>query len=227
MTQKVLIFDSGALISLAMSGLIGEIRNLKKIFDGKFMITQSVKGEVIDKPMTIKRFELEAMMIQQLLDDKILEMPSSLNINEREVREGTQKILDISNNIFYTRKRPVHLIDVGEASCLALSKILNDKTIENIIAIDERTTRMLGEKPENLKKLMESKLHMPVFDKNADYKFFKGFKFIRSTELIYVAYKKNLISIKNKNLLDALLYALKFSGAAISDDEIAEIKRIG
>ncbi|MBI4116271.1 hypothetical protein HY449_00840 [Candidatus Pacearchaeota archaeon] len=227
MTQKVLIFDSGALISLAMSGLIGEIRNLKKIFDGKFMITRSVKGEVIDKPLTIKRFELEAMMIQQLLDDKILEAPSSLGIGDGEIMEETRKILDASNNIFYTRKRPVHLIDVGEASCLALSRILSGKKIENIIAIDERTTRMLGEKPDNLKKLMESKLHMPIFEKKDDYKFFRGFKFIRSTELVYVAYKKNLIPIKNKNLLDALLYALKSNGAAISEDEIAEIKRIG
>ena len=225
--MKILIFDSGALISFAMSGLIGEIRNLKKIFGGKFIITKSVKEEIVDKPLTIKRFELEAMMIQQLLDDKILEMPSSLGIDDGEIVRGTQEILGVANNIFYTRKRPVHLIDAGEASCLALSQILSGKKIENIIAIDERTTRMLGEKPENLRKLMESKLHMPVFDKNADYKLFNGFKFIRSTELIYVAYKKNLISIKNKNVLDALLYALKFSGAAISDDEINEIKRIG
>jgi len=225
--MKILIFDSGALISFAMSGLIGEIRNLKKIFGGKFIITKSVKEEIVDKPLTIKRFELEAMMIQQLLDDKILEMPSSLGIDDGEIVRGTQEILGVANNIFYTRKRPVHLIDAGEASCLALSRILSGKKIENIIAIDERTTRMLGEKPENLRKLMESKLHMPVFDKNADYKLFNGFKFIRSTELIYVAYKKNLISIKNKNVLDALLYALKFSGAAISDDEINEIKRIG
>ncbi len=227
MTQKILIFDSGALISFAMSGLIGEIRNLKNVFNGKFIITKSVKEEIIDKPMTIKRFELEAMMIQQLLDEKTIEMPPSLGIDEGRIMGETHNILGMANNIFYTRKRPVHLIDIGEASCLALSRILSEKGIENVIAIDERTTRMLGEKPENLRKLMEGKLHMPVFDKKGDYKFFKGFKFIRSTELVYVAYKKGLIKIKNKNLLDALLYALKFNGAAISDDEIAEIKRIG
>ena len=225
--MKVLIFDSGALISLSMSSLIEELRGLKKIFDGKFIITKEVKGEVVDRPLNIKRFELEAMRTQQLINDGVLEMPSSMKINDSEIAGKTYEFLNIANNVFETRKRPVHLIDVGEASCLALSKILSERGIENIIAIDERTTRMLGEKPENLKKLMESKLHMPIFEKKENYKFFKDFRFVRSTELIYVAYKKGIIRMKNKNVLDALLYALKFKGTAISDDEIREIERIG
>ena len=225
--MKVLIFDAGALISLSMSSLIEELRALKKNFDGKFIITREVKGEVIDRPLNIKKFELEAMRIQQLIDDKVLEMPSAIKVDESLITAKTYEILGVANNIFETRKRPVHLIDLGESSCLALSKILDEKGIDNIIAIDERTTRMLGEKPENLKKLMESKLHMPIFEKKQDYKFFKDFRFVRSTELIYVAYKKGLIRMKNKNILDALLYALKFSGTAISDDEIREMERIG
>ena len=225
--MKALIFDSGALISLSMSSLIEELRGLKKIFDGKFIITKEVKGEVVDRPLNIKRFELEAMRTQQLINDGVLEMPSSMKINDSEIAGKTYEFLNIANNVFETRKRPVHLIDVGEASCLALSKILSERGIENIIAIDERTTRMLGEKPENLKKLMESKLHMPIFEKKENYKFFKDFRFVRSTELIYVAYKKGIIRMKNKNVLDALLYALKFKGTAISDDEIREIERIG
>ena len=60
-----------------------------------------------------------------------------------------------------------------------------------------------------------------------NFKFFEGFKFIRSAELIYVAYKKNVTRIKDgKDVLDALLYAVKFSGCAISGDEIKEMKRI-
>ena len=86
---------------------------------------------------------------------------------------------------------------------------------------------MLGEKPENLKKLMERRLHSKIITKKENYKFFKNFKFIRSTELIYVAYKKKLVRFKKGPVLDALLYALKFKGAAISGDEIREIKRIG
>ena len=225
--MKTLIFDSGALISIAMAGLIPELKELKKIFKGKFIITKEVKSEIIDRPLTIKRFELEAMMLQELIDSGILEMPSSLNVSDAEIMEKTEQIMNIANNTFTGKERSIHLIDLGESSCLALSKILTEKKIENLVIVDERTTRLLGEKPENLKKYMESKLHFSLSENKSNYKFFQGFKFIRSTELMYVAYKKGIIKIKNKNLLDALLYALKFKGTAISDDEISEIKRIG
>ena len=157
--MKTLIFDSGALISIAMAGLIPELKELKKIFKGKFIITKEVKSEIIDRPLTIKRFELEAMMLQELIDSGILEMPSSLNVSDAEIMEKTEQIMNIANNTFTGKERNIHLIDLGESSCLALSKILTEKKIENIVVVDERTTRLLGEKPENLKKYMESKLH--------------------------------------------------------------------
>ena len=75
------------------------------------------------------------------------------------------------------------------------------------------------------RKLMEGKLHTTILSRTENYKRFKDFKFIRSTELMYVAYKKGIVSSKDPKILDAILYALKFSGAAISDEEIAEIKR--
>lgn len=225
--MKVIIFDSGALISFTMAGLVPELRELKKIFDGKFIITSEVKVELVDKPINNKRFELEAMKIQQLLDDKVLELPKSLGVNDSEIKNEVDSILKVANNLFTTKRGPVKLIHFGETSCLALSKILNRKKIENVIAVDERTTRMLGEKPENLKKLMERRLHSKITAKLENYKFFKEFKFIRSTELIYVAYKKKLVRFKKGPVLDALLYALKFKGVAISGDEINEIKRIG
>ena len=74
---------------------------------------------------------------------------------------------------------------------------------------------------------MESRLHMKIDAKGKYMNIFKGFIFLRSTELMYVAYKKGIIKIKDKNVLDALLYSLKFKGAAISGEEIEEIKKIG
>ena len=225
--MKALIFDSGALISLTMAGLIPELEGLKKSFSGKFVITRQVKKELVDKPMTIKRFELEAIKIQHLIDGGILELPEAFGIGDSEIQEEMNFFLDLANNTFTTQKGPVKLIHFGESSCLALSKILSKKGVENIIAVDERTTRLLAEKPENLRKLMEKKLHMPISVKKENYKFFENFKIIRSTELIYVAYKKGIVRFKKGDVLDALLYALKFNGAAISGDEIREIKRIG
>jgi len=85
---------------------------------------------------------------------------------------------------------------------------------------------MLGEKPENLERLLQKKLHTSVSFKKENFKFFKGFKFIRSSELVYVMYKKQITRLKNELVLDALLYAVKFKGCAISGDEIKEIKSL-
>ncbi len=226
MNQKIIIFDASTLISLAMNGLLPELMELKKIFKGKFIITEDVKREIIDRPIKIKRFELEALKLKQLLENKTLEMAFSLGINPEEIKKRTSKFLEIANSIFSNKGKNIKLIDLGETSCLALSRILDERKIENIIAVDERTTRMLSEKPENLEKLLRKKLHISVTFKNENFKYFKGFKFIRSSELVYVMYKKGVTRLKNGLVLDALLYAVKFKGCAISGDEIREIKNL-
>jgi len=225
--QKAIIFDASTLISLSMNGLFDELKDLKNIFGGKFLITKDVKREIIDKPLTIKRFELEALRLKDLLDRGILEMPSSLNIDEKEIYKEVERIKNIANNTFKAKNSNLYLIDSREASCLVLSKILSDKKVKNIVAVDERTIRMLCEKPDNLKKLLEKKLHTSISAVESNFKYFSGFKFIRSSELLYISYKKGLVKLKGPIILDALLYAVKFKGCAISDEEIKEIKKIG
>lgn len=226
MKQKIIIFDASSLITLAMNGLLPEFKELKKIFKGKFIITKEVKKEIIDRPIKIKRFELEALRLKELLDNKILEMPSCLGIDENKISSETLKMMDIANNIFYGKDKSIRLIDLGETSCLVLSRILDEKKIENVLVVDERTTRMLSEKPENLEKLLQKKLHIKVTFKKENFKFFKGFRFIRSSELVYIMHKKGITRLKGDTILDALLYAVKFKGCAISDDEIREIKNL-
>ncbi len=223
---KAIIFDSGSLISLGMSGLIPLLQDLKKIFNGKFLITEQVKYEVIDRPLKTKRFELEALRINELVKNKILELPQSLKIPNEQVKKQMNEYMKIANSMFYKGDKNIDIISNGEASCLALSKILAQKKIKNIICIDERTTRMLSEKPENLRKLLEKKLHTDIKIKNKNFQEFKEFKFIRSTELAYVAYKKELFKIRDPKILDAVLYSLKFKGCAISSEEIKEIKKL-
>jgi hypothetical protein len=224
--NRALVFDSGALISLAMSNLLTELEKLKKIFKGKFLITKDVKREVIDKPLTIKRFSLQAMMIDKLLSQGVLEMPESIGISEEEIGTQTKRFMDIANSMLESRGKDVKLISSGESSCLALSDLLKKKNVDNIIVVDERTTRILAERPDNLKNLMERKLHTSINLKNQNFDKFKNFKFIRSTELMYVAYKKGLFDLKKGDVLDALLWALKSHGCSISGDEINEIKDI-
>ncbi len=225
--KGVIIFDASTLISLSMNGLLGELKKLKEIFQGKFIITKEVKYEVIDRPIKVKRFELEALRTMKLLREKVIEMPDSLGISDKDIEEAKNKMMDIANNMFVGNKKNIHIIHDGESSCLALSRLLLDKKVPHVIAIDERTTRMLSEKPDNLKDLLRRKLSTNVQLKRKDFKYFRGFRFIRSTELMYVAWKKGLLDLKDsKMVLDAVLWALKFKGAAISGDEINEIKSI-
>ncbi len=223
--ERVIIFDSSSIISLALNGILDILKDLKSIFDGKFIIPNEVKKETIEKPIKNKKFSLEALKIKSLLDNNTLELPESINISNYEIKRISQGILNTTNNLLITKGKSIHLIDRGESECLALSKICEKRNIDNILVVDERTTRMLCENVNNLKKLLEKKLHTRVtYKKNTN--FFSSINCVRSAELILIAYKNKLIKLKNGNVLDALLYAVKFKGCSISDKEISDLKKI-
>lgn len=209
-----------------MNGLLYVLRKLRVNFDGKFVITKQVKEELIDVPINIKKYELEALSIRQLISDKILESPSIIGIDENEINSETSRFMDIANNMFIAQGERMRIVSKAECSCIALSNILIRKKIDNVVVIDERTIRMLIENPNNLEELYSKKLHTSVkmnYKRTTDI----PVKIIRSSEIVYNAYKKGLIDIKDgKQLLDALLYAVKYKGCAISRDEIEEIKNM-
>ena len=89
--------------------------------------------------------------------------------------------------------------------------------------------KMVSEVPkhkgaENLRKLLQKKLHTNVSSDTKNYAYFNGFKIIRSTELVYIAYKKNLCELKDKKILEAMLYGVKYKGCSVSEEEIGEVK---
>lgn len=222
--MKAIIFDAGTIINFAMNGLLDILVKLKKDFKGKFLITEKVKEEIIDTPLTIKRFELEALMIKKIFDDKILELPYEL-IKKEELTSEKNKLLDLLNHTYYAKGEFIKIVHGGGTSSLALSLLLSKNGIDNIVAIDERTARMLVENPENLKQLLSQKLHTNV-EMKKDISLLKDIKIIRSSELLYFAYKRGLIDLKDHNILEALLYASKFKGCSISFEEIEEIKNL-
>ena len=224
--MKALIFDAGPIINFSINGLLDLLEDLKKSFDGKFLITEAVKYEVVDRPIKIPKFELGALRVQNLIDFGILELPSSLNIENEKIKKESQRLMNLANHFIYSRGNWVNILSEGETSCLALSAELDKMDIENIIAIDERTTRILAEKPENLQRIISEKIHADVKANLSKLEEFEKFRFIRSTELIYVAYKKGLLKIKGKKALEAALYATKFKGAAVSFEEIEELKKL-
>ncbi len=241
--MKYLIFDAGPIISLTLNGMLPIIEKLKEVFDGEFILTPDVKREVVDRPMKIKKFKLEALQVQSLIDRGIFRMSRDFVSNQKLDKE-MKKVIKNANGVLRTTStgEKISIIHNGEAACLAFASLCK---CDNVIVIDERTTRMLTEAPQNLEKMMERKLHTPLSANLNLIKGMKNFKFIRSAELLYIAYKKDLIGTvsnnvpsktetknlnpinkKNKEWLDALLYGVKFKGCAISSVEIEEMKKL-
>ena len=223
---KVLIFDSGPLINLSMNGLLDILVRLRKTFNGKFIITPSVKHETIDRPMKVQRFELGAMRIQELLQQGILELPESLKINNQELEQITNHLLEKANHVIQVRESWVPIVSEAEMSCLALASLLKKTGFETLIAIDERTTRTLCEDPYILERIISDRMHQWAKVKAVDLSEFREYEFIRSSELVYVAYKKGVLGLQGKQALEAVLYATKSKGAAISYEEIETIKKM-
>ena len=221
--MKCIIFDAGPLINFSMNGILPILRDLKKEFSGKFFITPTVKKETMDHPEKIKRFELEALQLEALFNEKIIELPELTKQQQKELERTTNEFMDIANSTYKARGKNLHLIDKGEAEVLALATILK---CPHVIAIDERTTRIKCENPENLRKLLEKKLKTKVQAKKENYTHFEGFKIIRSTELVYMANKKKLIKIKDPRAYKAMLYAVKYKGTSVSENEVEQMKRL-
>ncbi len=222
--MKFAILDAGPIISLTLNGLTHTITKLKEKFPNiTFIITPQVKKETIEKGMTVKKYELEAVKIQDLINRGVINMSSDFIKNATLAKE-TERVLSLANKVVKANGEFIQIVQVGEASCLAFSRLCN---AENLIIIDERVTRLLTESPDNLKKIMERKLHTSVNLNSSILKDFREFRYIRSTELAYIAYKNNLLEYsKNLQLLDAVLYSLKFAGTSISSKEIEEIKNL-
>jgi len=223
--MKFLIFDAGPIISLTMSGILDVLEKLKKEFRGEFILTPSVHREVVEKPMKIKKYMLEAMLVKSMISRGVF-TPSRKYVSDGRLEAETRKILKLANGILRSKQsgEKIKIIHEGEASCLAFSRICG---AENVLVVDERTTRVLTEAPQKLQEMIERKVHSPLEMDKALVGKFSGFKFIRSAELLFVAFKKGLIPFgKDRQALGALLYGVKFKGTAISSGEIEEIKSL-
>ncbi len=215
--NKALIFDSSSIITLALNDLLYILEPLKKKFGGEFYITEDVKREIIDKPLRERRFMLESLFIKKLLEKGTLTLFSNISLNKEK-----ENIMLIANHTFRAGQEDIRLLHDGEASCLALYPLLDiDK---KAIIVDERTTRILCEAPENLRKLLETKLHTKIDSSPKNYPMFRDFQVLRSSELVFMAYKLGIIDLPAKKVeaMEALLYGLKFKGCTISIREIDE-----
>ncbi len=229
--MKSLVFDAGPVISLTMNNLLWLLGPLRERFGGDFLISEAVRAELVDRPLGIKRFEFEALQVQEEIDCGALKVVSG-----RDVDNLTDELLALSNSIFAAKENNVSVVHRGEMSTLAIA-LLNQSAAS---VIDERTTRELVEKPQHIAKHMQSHLHTKVsIDYSALAKLRQkigGLKVIRSVELAAVAYEMGLLDKYidrcrkpspelREQLLDSVLWGVKLDGCAVSEKEIRQLKR--
>lgn len=226
--MKSIVFDAGPIISLAINDLLWLLEPLKKRFKGDFLVSEAVKREVVDKPLTTKRFKFEALKVLHYIDNR------TINIyNNKEMENKTKLLLELANNSFIACSQSINIVHYGEMSGIATC-ILNNS---NTYVVDERTTRLLIENPNKLKNILRHTLHTGI---KIDYNKLKEFqkltrqiKVIRSVELVTIAYElglldKYLTNIPNpkQTLLESVLWGVKLNGCAISKREIEQIMKI-
>ncbi|MEM2121849.1 MAG: hypothetical protein QXU20_04300 [Candidatus Woesearchaeota archaeon] len=231
--SKAIIFDSGPIISLTLNNLLWILEELKKEYGGIFLISETVKTELIDRPFLTKKYKFEALQVMREIYN------GTINVVKSEIiKKRTEEILRIANTTFKAHNSFVQIVQQGEIESIAAYKHLNAEAL----VIDERTTRMLIEQPNELKKLMESRLHTKVeIDKENFLKLkeiLSDINVIRSAEIATIAYEKKILnslivpeeekSYKNLKieLLESILWGLKLSGCSISEQEINKILRI-
>lgn len=221
--MRALIFDTSTVISLATNNLLWTLENLKKQFNGTFMVPESVHRELVDNPLKSKRYKLEALIIQELFDIGLFKI-----YNNDKIKKLTDKFLNMTNTTFMTKSNYIKIIDLAELESLVLADYFK---VDGYV-VDERTIRLLVEDPLLIANILRDKLHTKI---NINYdnidilkKEFGVVKILRSVELMLIAYKSGLFNRyikknKEKDFLDGLLWGLKLRGCSITENEIKEL----
>lgn len=226
--MKSMIFDSGPIISLATNNLLWILEPLKKEFNGQFCITNAVKSEIVGRPLETKKYKFEAIQVEKLIEDGVLNV-----VDNSFIREKTSSLLNAANGIFRAYGNYMRIVHPAEISVIAASISLN----AGAIVIDEKTTRYLIEDPKFIADILRKTLHTPISVNETSLKQFestvKGIKAIRSVELVTVAYERGMLDKyitrmpdARKNLLEGLLWGLKLNGCAVSKEEIGQILKV-
>ena len=226
--MKILVFDAGPIISLATNSMLWVLKILKKRFDGEFYIPESIKYELIDRPIEGKKFKFEALHTLTYLRNR------TLKVYKKHVREDTNKLAELINSIFRARGQYLAIVQLGEVETIAVALQIK----ADAVVIDERTMRLVIESPLVLQKILQKKMRTNI---EINYKsltqfnrLVKSLKVIRSVDIATRAFElglfKNYIphdmTAPKKELLTAILWALKLGGCSISQKEIDDVVSI-
>jgi len=217
-----IVCDASSLISITDAGLFGALVIVSRNLTGNLIISEAVQRESIERPIKNPQYAFSAVRLKRALLDGVFNVA-------HPNPETTQKILDLTNNIFLAGGQngsPMRIVHQGEAELLALAVDNNLSTL----LIDERTTRLFIEDPYSIKNHMEKEFRTKMWVNQKALQEFqimtRGIHAIRSSEIIALAYEMSYFSkfreLKEK-AFESALYSIKFNGCAISFDEINEI----
>lgn len=230
---KIIVFDTGPIISLTINSLLWILEDLRKEYKGEFYITPAVYDELINKPLSTRKYKLEALQVLPYITKGTLKVYNNLPII------SIAKELDMrANHTFKVEGTDVQIVHRGEIEAVATAIFLK----ADAIAIDERTTRHLIESPEKIAQHMENTMHKNVTINEENLKRVKelvgGLKVIRSVELVTIAYEKGLLKKYTENaatrivpnikqaVLEGALWGVKLNGCSVKEEEINDILRM-
>ena len=214
-----IVFDASCLITVSQTCLAKCLAGLKEKTSAEFFVSPAVFQEIVSNPIGIRRFELNAIRLKELIEQKHIQVQEL----DRPAKELAARIGLLANNAFSARGKAIKIMHSGEIETLALVNQLHAEAL----AIDERTTRTLLENPFGLKNSIERKYKEKVSENRQNVlelkNLFYNCSVVRSVELIALAFEMNALAGELQNTkkgLEAALFAAKFSGCSVSFEEI-------
>jgi hypothetical protein len=227
---RSLVFDTGPIISLTLNNLLWLIEPLQKRFGGDFFITKAVYRELIERPLSTKKYKFEALQVLPLISRGIIKM-----LDDKQVSDQAKELIDIANTTFSAHGNWIRIVHPGEVEVIAAAL----KKGSQAIVIDERTTRDLIENPRLIEKRLRRKLHTNISTDKKNLRLIskrlKGLRVIRSFELAKVAFDLGLLDrymLRDENelvpdlrraVLEGVLWAVKLSGCSVRGEDIAQV----
>jgi len=222
-----IVVDSSSIISLAMNCLLWVYDELKNK-NIEFLVPTSVRNEVINSGLESQKYKYEALRVMHHFANGTFK---AISVEDKEL---VSKLIHYANSSFYIQNKPLKVLQEADVEVAVVAKQIGAKAI----LTDERTLRMFLENPENIKEMLKERYKSEIkVNENALLKFKEliGSIFVlRSTEIIAFALEEgifdptinrcNLESNINckKEIIEGILYSLKFSGCAVSFDEISQ-----
>ncbi len=213
--NETIFIDTGTIITLITSRLISVLEEIKKKRDINFVITPYVYDELVTKPASIKKYQLESLEVRGLIENGIISVKnvSKQRVNQAEKR--ADKIIEIDG-------RTIDLVQKAEISCMVSGQP---------VLMDERTLRLICEDSEELLQVMTIRKRKAVtLNKNA-LEAFQAYVncplIFRSVELVTWATINGMLTQYEfddpKFALTSMLWACKSNGAAVSEQEIESL----